>query len=67
MFKIKRNNNKDKTYVQSTSFIYLATAKSLATLTTSNFQSGLSKNLMECQLIANEDCFEKLFLIEKSQ
>ena len=29
----------------------------------SNFQSRLSKNLMECQLILNEDCFEKLFNI----
>ena len=33
----------------------------------SNFQSRLSKNLMDCQLIPNEDCFEKLFHIEKLQ
>ena len=72
--------NKDRQNLRSvTSFIPLATsARSSATLlnflsltllsvTIMYFQSRLSKNLMECQLILIEDCFEKLFDIETSQ
>ena len=60
-------------FSKSTKFLepysYIVTTMSIIFCTTlpSNIQSGLSMNLMEYQLIANDDCCDKLFHIEKSQ